>query len=200
MEWLSYRPEDFIPFTADAYLNLITRASETYWPLPILLWMMAVGSVLLQFHRKRMWSALSTALLSGLLWIVSGFIFFHQFYRELVWVATEFSLAFYVQGLLLSLCLFMGESDPGKNRPATLLGILLCATSLAWPLLSGWRSGHWQQAEWVGLHPDPTAVLGIGLALLSMNGWRRWICCLIPTLWLSISLITQRTIGLLNFL
>lgn len=198
MEWLGYQLEDFVPFGAEAYLNLIERSNAAYWPLPVLLWLVSAACVALQFHRKALWSALTSALMGALLWMSSGYGFLHRYFGELVWASTPFAMAFYVQGLLLSLCLFMGDREPDMKKPASVIGLFFCGLSLAWPMITSWIRSGGEQAEWAGLQPDPTALLGMGLALLVMNGWRRWLCCLIPVIWLGISLAIQQSIGLLH--
>ena len=198
VSWISYRIEDFIPFTADVYLDLITRSNGAYWPLQMLLWAVAATAVALPFYAKGVWPARFYAGLAAILFLCSGLGFLHQFYGELVWANTQFALAFYTQAGLLCFFLLQSKQEPKLGNPMAFIGLAICVASLLWPLITGLPRGNWQQAEWVGLHPDPTALMGLGLALLGLKSWRVLICCLIPLSWLLISVMTQHTLGMLG--
>ncbi len=198
VELLSYQVEDFIPFTADVYLALLVRVNDAYWPLQIMLFVVALVALFAPFSHKVIWNRWVCAGAIALLWVGSGIGFLYLFYSELVWISSGFAIAFCLQAILSLLCILLNKYPGSFSKLSAVLGVLFCTISLMWPLLTGWYRDGWNQAEWIGIHPDPTALFGLGMALLVLRSWRMWLCCLIPISWLILSIVTQHTLGLLT--
>lgn len=190
-EWNRYAIQDFIPFTREVYLSLIERVSETYWPLPILMLVLALSLVALTLTGRHRVAGLLLALIWG--WV--GYSFLLQLYADLNWAGHWFARAFYIQALLLIVILFSVQDNLIKRSPLYWWGLLLCVTGLSWPLLTRIGRTGWSQVEIIGVHPDPTAVVTLGLGLLMVSGWRLWLMAIIPLLW---CLIAGLTLGVLD--
>lgn len=195
MQWTSYAARDFIPFTQEAYVRLIERVNDAFWPWQLAATVIALAT-LWGLWQQRL--RLATALLS-LTWVAVGFGFFNQYYANLNWAGSYFAWACYLQAMLLILCCPPGTGGrpPGRrpHHPANLsygppaIGLLLCLSALLWPLIwafIGWLlellpgaaatsepGGHssavinWQRGEWLGLFPDSTAVFTLGFLVIA---------------------------------
>lgn len=189
-EWASYRLQDFIPFTADVYFRLLEGVGEAFWPLQFLTLALG-GAALLWALNNRSWLAW---LLVAPLWIFVGVAFFMQRYAEINWAASYLGNAFFVQAALLALVpLFggrKGEQKFGKSAPVftgmaiTLFGLL------GLPLIAPLSGGSWYQAEVFGIHPDPTAIVTLGIVLVTLRGMLMWAMATIPMLWILLSSLT----------
>lgn len=190
-EWSRYAVRDFIPFTRDAYLRMLEQVSAAYGPLSLFMLAAVLILVALTLTGRRHWAGLLLASLWG--WV--GYSFLPQFYAPLNWAGHWFAIAFYVQALLLAV--IMGSVRDTFTAPAPLhgLGWMLCVAGLAWPLLTRIGRNGWSQVEVMGIHPDPTAVLTLGLGLLVLSGWRLWVITAIPLFW---CLLSGLTLGVLD--
>ncbi|MAR91710.1 MAG: hypothetical protein SV765_16765 [Pseudomonadota bacterium] len=79
------------------------------------------------------------------------------------------------------------------RRRTMLPGLLL---ALAWPLINLAFRQRWWQLELAGLHPDPTAVLSLAVALGGLPPIRAWVACLLPLAWCLWSAATLWSMGL----
>jgi hypothetical protein len=190
-EWSSYAVRDFIPVTRDAYLRMLEQISAAYGPLYVFMLASALVLVALTLTGRRHVAGLLLALIWG--WV--GYSFLLQFYAHLNWASHWFGIAFYVEALLLAV--IMGSVRDTLTAPAPLyrLGLMLCVAGLGWPLLTRIGRDGWSQVEVVGMHPDPTAVLTLGLGLLVLRGWRLWVIAAIPLFW---CLLSGLTLGVLD--
>ena len=184
-----YALQDFIPFTADIYFRLLERLGETFWPLHVLTLALGVATVLLALRsRTRL-----ACLLIAPVWAFVGFAFFIERYAELNWAGGYMGYLFYGQAILLSLITLAGLGlDYGsRKRPSTVIGAAIALTGLiGLPFLAPLTAGSWFQAEVFGIHPDPTAMMTLGLAVIMLRGWVLWLVVIIPAMWLLISGLT----------
>jgi len=189
-DWLSYRLEDFIPFTPEVYFRLIERVNEAWWPVQFVAIALGLATLILAVRGNPRWAL---ALLAPA-WIFSGIVFHLQHYAEINVAATWFGYMFIAQAaLLLVLAVAMGKPDrssrPGRWRMSVGATISV-AGLLAWPLISPIRGDGWIQSEFFALHPDPTALATIGLIVLCLRGFKTGLAALIPIIWGAISILT----------
>lgn len=193
MEWSRYSFQDFIPFTADVYLNLLQRVNEAYWPLHIVNVLISITIVALVWKsRFKMASYLMIPI-----WLLVAFGFLYNFYNDLYWPSRWFSALFAIQALLiLSTTLVWSNKTHKIGFVSTSVGLVLSALGLTWPLVSlifGLPGGS---LEWIGIHPDPTAIFTLGVLVFSQTGWRLILLMLIPSVWLMISSMTLQVLML----
>lgn len=192
--WTSYTLQDFIPFTADIYFRLIERMSETFWPLHLLTLALGVATLWLALkNRTRL-----AALLIAPVWAFVAFAFFIQRYAELNWAGGYIGYFFLAQAILLLLIAMtgIGLDNAIRKRPSVVIGIVIVLVGLiGLPFIAPLIGGSWLQAEIFGIHPDPTAITTLGLALILIRGLSLWLIAIIPALWLLISGLTLWVLG-----
>jgi hypothetical protein len=192
--WTSYTLQDFIPFTADIYFRLIERMSETFWPLHLLT--LALGVATLWLALKNLTRL--AALLIAPVWAFVAFAFFIQRYAELNWAGGYIGYFFLAQAILLLLIAMtgIGLDNAIRKRPSVVIGIVIVLVGLiGLPFIAPLTGGSWLQAEVFGIHPDPTVITTLGLALILFRGWSLWLMAIIPVLWLLISGLTLWVLG-----
>lgn len=187
--WTGYRLEDFIPFTGEVYFRLLESTGEAFWPLHLLT--VALGSAALILALTG--HARPACLLTAPLWAFIGIAFFIQCYAELNWAGHYLGWAFLAQAAVLAVIALLGRGVSGashENIPA-LAGTLIAAFGLiGYPLLAPLTGHAWHQAETFGIHPDPTAVTTLGLALICLRGSAMWTAAVIPALWTALTALT----------
>lgn len=192
--WSSYTLQDFIPFTADIYLRLIERMSETFWPLHVLTLALGFVALWLAFNNR----ARPACLVIAPVWTFVAFAFFIQRYAELNWAGGYIGYLFLAQAVLLLLIAMTGrgrDSMP-RQRTGSAIGIAITLAGLiGLPFMAPLTGGSWFQAEVFGIHADPTAITTLGLSLILLRGWALWLMTMIPALWLLISGLTLWVLG-----
>ena len=192
--WANYQLQDFIPFTADIYFRLFERMGETFWPLHLLTLTLGVTALVLALTQR---SRLACLLPAPLLVFV-GITFFIQRYSELNWAGGYVGYAFITQAVLLVLIVLSGfgvDKSPRHTSPPVVIGVAITLFGLiVMPLIAPLAGGSWYQAEMVGIHPDPTAMTTLGLALILLRGVTLWVVAVIPVLWIVISALTLQVL------
>jgi len=186
----SYTIADFIPFTAEVYFRLIERVSEAWWPLHLLTLFIGLAAAALAWSgRVRIAGGLTAAAHA---WV--GVTFLVGQYAQLNWAGTWFGWAFVVAGVLFLWFAFRQSRStvpPGRRSVPGLLGIVLAIAGVAvYPLIAPLAGFGWSQAELFGIHPDPTAAAALGIALLTLRGYRLWLAAVVPVLWCLVSALT----------
>lgn len=188
--WLTYRLEDFIPFTPDIYWRLLERINETFWPLHVLAVAIGLTALLLALRGNQ---RIALALLAPA-WLTSGIIFHFTYYAELNWAAPWFGWGFIAQAaLLLALALFAGSGrthGPPKRLSAGIGTTVAVVSLLGYPLIAATIGPGLSYAETYGLHPDPTTIATLGALLILLHGPTFWLASLIPILWCVIGALT----------
>ncbi len=177
----TYALSDFIAFSSDTYLRLFARLNAELTPLVFAAWTMGLAICLLVLRASPITRRSALALL-GMAWLICAWAFHWRFYRELLWAADWFAVAFALQGALLMLLAFSHTAEPrGAPTPRAWRwpGLVLCALGLiGMPVLQlGLEDGRSAGAlAWFGSAPDPTTVVTLGVLLLLVTGapWRRW--------------------------
>ena len=188
-DWASYALADFIPFTHEVYIRLIERVNAVWWPLQFLALGLGLTALVAAWHGR---ARVALALLAPA-WVTSGVLFHLQYYAELTWAATWFGAAFLAQAaLLLALALFgrMPERRVERTPGAVAVAAVALFGLFAWPAMVLVTGHGWSRAEVFALHPDPTAVVSLGVALLALRGLRAGLATMIPLLWLGVSTLT----------
>lgn len=189
-DWQTYRLEDFLPVTPEVYWRLLERINETFWPLHLVA--IAIGmAALLMALRNRTRTGL---LLLAPAWLSSGIIFHFNYYAELNWAAPWFGWAFIVQAGLLPGAFALSNRPRQLHAPGRvqfMIGAAIGVFGIAgYPLISLLAGNGWHQAEIFGIHPDPTAIATLGIALVVPSGKKAWLVFPIPLLWSLIATLT----------
>lgn len=194
-----YALADFVPFSAEVYFRLIERVGETFWPLhgPALL--LGLVAVWLAWRGR---PRTSCALLA-VPWAWVGVTFLGQRYAELNWAGGWFAGGFLVEAGILLLVAATGagvdriRAGPAVRQPraAHTAGLVLATFGIAVYPIIGPLSGFAPiQAETFGIHPDPTAVATLGVALVALRGAGLWIAALVPLLWCAVTGLTLQVL------
>lgn len=198
-EWWSYRPSDFLLFSARTYHRLFELYNAELWPAHLLA--LAIGLVLVYTALQGGAQAARVAcLLLAACWLWVAWAFHLQRYAAINWAATWFAAAFVVEGGLLFLCGVFGARLHIRSqrdwRGHLGLGLLVFALFIQ-PWLALLLFGRpWREAGLFGLAPDPTALATLGLLLLlrplAPFAWMLWP---IPLLWCLVGATTQWTLA-----
>jgi hypothetical protein len=164
-EWWTYRPSDFLMFSASSHARLLEQFNHDFWPLHGL--MLAVGLLLLgavasPSSRAAAWAPIPLALVWG--WVGSGFLW--ERFAEINTAASYLAVAFWVQAALLAV--LPRREEPRPPRSATLQAAAIAAIAAAvllWPLLAPLTGRTVFQADSFGMTPEPTALATVGWLL-----------------------------------
>jgi Family of unknown function (DUF6064) len=162
-EWWSYRPSDFLMFSARTWGRLLEGWNQALWPWHVPIVAAAAGLLLLAWRnpvRARVPSML--ALAAAWAWV--AWAFHWERFADINTGARWFAAAFGFQAaLLVALGLRPSTRQPGGTL--RLPGLALASLALLYPLLAPLTGRGWGQAEIAGAMPDPTALFTVGLLL-----------------------------------
>lgn len=198
-EWWTYRPKNFLLFSARTYYRLFELYNAEIWPAQVLA--IGIGLALwLALLQRREWAprVACAALAAAHLWV--AWAFHWQRFASINWAATWFAAAFAIEAVVLLACAWFGVGSamtaPRGRRRHFGLALLLLALA-AHPALGALAGRPWQQAEVFGLAPDPTMLGTLGLLLVlphrapAAQGRRRavmaWLPWPIPLLWCALT-------------
>lgn len=205
LEWLgdlaTYRPSDFLMFSARTYWRLFELHNAAWWPLPWLL--PAVGVAALAWcwrgsvaaHR-----ACAVGLAAAAAFV--GWAFVLQRYAAINWAATWLALLWFVPCLTLLALAASGQLRATASRVRRRLAcVLVLWALLGQPLLAPLAGRPIAQAEVFGLAPDPTALAVLAWLLATEAGgagWLRWASRLAWAAVLGLSLASAATLAVLG--
>lgn len=221
--WWSYRPSDLLMFSPAIYWRLFESLNRQAWPFVAALlasvvlvgvwWARSAGSVQTRddaravsvqtIHHARAGSARGAAALMALAWLGVAWAFFWQRFATINSAAETFAGMFLVQAFGFGLLAL----SPGLRWASALSLRTVCGHALgAWavighPALALLLGRPMLQAEWLGLAPDPTALVALALLLLldaPMHPFTRALqraLWLLPLLWCAITSLTLWTLG-----
>ncbi|HEY1229195.1 MAG TPA: DUF6064 family protein [Ramlibacter sp.] len=172
-EWWTYRPSDFLMFSARSWGRLLEDWNRELWPLQLALSLAGVLLVLAAARRPLQATPWITGVLAAA-WAWVGWAFHWQRFSEINTGAPWFAVVFALQAALL---LALGTSRgamPASPR-VRVAGLVIAAVALAYPVLAPVTGRGWAQAEVVGAMPTPTALLTVGLVLASALRRRAWV-------------------------
>ena len=188
-EWWTYRPSDFLMFSARNWGRLLEGWNRDLWPLQPVLVLAGLGAVWLAARHPRA-SARWIAVLLSIAWAWIATAFHWERFAVINTGARWSALAFALEAvLLLALGLRAGGSPAAP--PWRGVGLALAAVALvAYPPWAPLAGRGWAQAEVAGAAPDPTALLTLGLLLALPLRHRAWLL-VIPVLALAIGWTTD---------
>lgn len=183
--WSSYSLVDFIPIELETYLRLFIRANNALWPLPLLIIFFGLIFLVNLIRRK----SNTLYLYCAAAWLFSAYQFHFSLLNELHWIGYYFGCLFVIQAALLLLFYFQEKSKPAIGKPVVtpepykrILGLSIILFGLIlYPLIPFVTNRPLESAEIVGIAPDPTCLVTIGI-LLATNRARWWLLA-IPLLW-----------------
>lgn len=198
-EWWSYRPSDFLLFSARTYHRLFELYNAELWPAHLLALVIGL-TVLYTALQGGAQAARVACLLLAACWLWVAWAFHLQRYAAINWAATWFAAAFAIEGGLLFLCGVFGARlhIPAQRGLRGQLGLgLLVFALVIQPWLGLLLFGRpWREADLFGMTPDPTALATLGLLLLlrplAPFAWMLWP---IPLLWCLVGATTQWTLA-----
>ena len=192
-EWWTYRLSDFLLFSADTYYRLFELYNQSIWPAHLVVLALSGLGVFLLYSPQR-WSTRFTFFFLAACWLWVAWGYHIRHFSTINWTARYFAVAFALEGMLLLWAGISSKSwqekfpkDGWRWAGVGLAGFGLVVQPLIGPLLGR----PWSQVELFGLAPDPTAVVTLGVVLLT--GRMRWILSPIPISWCLISSATLST-------
>lgn len=182
-EWWTYRPSDFLLFSARAYYRVFELYNAEVWPLHLA----AAALGLLFVHLTGQHRAQAACGLLAACWLWVGWAFHWQRFSSINWAATWYAGAFAVEAALLLACAWRGGFQTQRRRGVPMgWGVLLFALFVQ-PAVGLLFGRPWQQAEVFGLAPDPTALATLGALWLLGGRGMAWLLWPVPLLWCLVS-------------
>ena len=194
-EWWTYRLSDFILFSPDTYYRTFALYHHRIWPMQVavvlLLFLAAAAARRTKADPAARGRQLALVLAAAWGFCSGGFLL--GAYASINWAARYFAAGFAVQSLLLLWLGFRGRIQLDVNG-SRLAPWLIAAIGIS-AALAGMLAGRsWDQVEFVGLTPDPTAVATIALLGLSVPTRPR-VALLIPVAWCLVGGLTLWALG-----
>lgn len=189
-EWWTYRPSDFLMFSAASHARLMEAYNRELWPLHLVSSVAALA-LLVALGRPASAGARTAGTLGlAAAWAWVGWGFLWSRFAEINTMATYLAAAAALQALLLTALAVL----PGATavRKVTTAGRALVLAAFGWPVFTALTGRSLLQAEYFGLALEPTALATLGW-LLGMPVCGRAAAAVIPlvagvvgagTLWL----------------
>lgn len=172
-EWWTYRPSDFLMFSAGSHARLLEQYNHDTWPWHAVMLIAALGVLLAAAApspRRTRWAALVLA--AAWAWVGWGFLWSR--FAEINTAARYLAAAFGVQAALLAACAWP-SSTAGSPTGSRRAGVgVIAAAVLLWPLTAPLTGRTWTEAEFFGLAPEPTALATLGW-LLAVGRRAAWL-------------------------
>jgi hypothetical protein len=179
-EWWTYRPSDFLLFSAPTYYRLFGLYNAEVWPLHLA----ALAIALLLVYAVWQQRPRLACVLLGVCWLWVAWAFHWQRFSSINWAAIGYAGAFAIEAALLGGLAWRAEFQ-GRRSPIG-WGVLLFAL-LAQPMAGALFGRAWQQAEVFGLAPDPTVVATLAVLWLLGGRGMAWLLWPVPLLWCLVS-------------
>ena len=173
----TYTVSQFIPVTPEVYFRLFERLNEAVWPWQVLVFAAAAMVPILVWRRR----GGAAAVLMALCWFWVAAVFQFRFHAELNWAGPYFGWAFLIQGVLVLIAGARGRLNGVLGVRAMIGAGIMGFAFLLYPLLGPLTGRSWAGLELAGTAPDPTAMLILGLLLVSLRV--PWTLVPIPVLW-----------------
>lgn len=195
--WFSYRLSDFILFSERVYWRLFDQVNDLAGVfLPVLI---ALGCLLLVgvWSRHRAVRTATSVLLAAF-WVSSAVLFLWFFYTPVNWAARYVVPFFILEAGLIVLFSFTGQLNRSlhRNDVKGWLGLVLLAYAvIIHPFTSLMFGRTLTSAEIVGLAPDATALVTLGVVLATAQTRALWFLMPIPVVALTLSGLTLQALG-----
>lgn len=173
-----------LPFSAEVLDSLLGRYNLAVWPLPVLAPLLAVAAVVLAASQVRGGGRIAAALLA-VAWAWVGIAYHVRTAGQIDFMAPVYGAFFVAQAALLAWYgALRGGPPAGLRRDARgWAGLVLVTAAIAgYPLAALIAGRAWPSLPIVGVAPDPTAMLTLGLLLLGTGPVRLRLLA-IPALW-----------------
>jgi hypothetical protein len=192
-EWWTYDLSDFLMFSARTWQRTLELHNRDWFPLQALATLLATA-MLFALRAPASWAPRAGLLAMALAWGFVAWAFHWTRYAPINWAAQFFAAGFALQALLLAWQAFAAPpSRAAAGGPRRLVGDLLVAAAILYPLLALGAGRPPVETEWVGLMPDPTVLATLGLLLL-LRGGRPWMLLPLPLLWCAVTGATLWTL------
>jgi hypothetical protein len=176
----SYRLHDLLMFSADTYFRLFELVNRQWWPVALAGALLPLA-VLVATLRSQVPRA-AVALLAPA-WVSVALLYLADGLAGIHWLGPWWAGAFLLQAAAWLAWLAAVRPACAARGPRRVAGLLLVGAATAWPALSWALQRPLWQAEVVGLAPDPTVLLSLGL-LLTLQPTRRGALLLgLPLAW-----------------
>ncbi|MGK2856886.1 MAG: DUF6064 family protein [Thermoanaerobaculia bacterium] len=195
-EWSTYRLEDLALFPPRAYWRMLESYNRAIWPAHLVALVLAVVMLVFVLGKRERWRGrVVAAILAGsCLWV--AWAFHLERYASIHWAAKWFALGFAIEALLLVLIgviagrlQYAGASDAPR---AAGLAVTLFALFVQ-PLIGPMLGRSWNAIELFAVHPDPTAIVTLGVVLLASERVH-WPLLIVPAAWCLVSGATLLTL------
>jgi hypothetical protein len=192
-EWWTYRPEDLLLFSPRVYWRMFELQNEALWPLHLVAVAAGLTIFLLLLRRPDRHGGWIGLLLAAL-WVFVGWSFLWNRYAAINWAIVYVAPLFAFQAIMLLIAAIMpGGLRFDRRDSAGWTGLLLVAAGLVlYPLLPLLVGRPWTSAEVLGIAPDPTVMVTLGL-LLAARSKLLPVLLPIPLLWCLLSGLTLWT-------
>jgi len=173
-----------LPFTAEVMDSLLGRYNASIWPLPLLAVALAGAAFAHALRPVRGGDRLVAALLAAA-WAWVGIAFHIRTVAAIDFMAPVYGAFFLAQGVLLAWSGVVRGRLVLRFRPdpAGWTGLGLTALAVAgYPLLATVAGQVWPSLPFAGTAPDPTAMLTLGLLLLTDRPVQRHLLG-VPVMW-----------------
>lgn len=192
---LSYRLHDLLMFSAATYFGLFELINRRTWPAPLMGELIMLGVLVMALRRPASraasrWTAVSMSLATVAACAAVALLYFRDGFAAIHWLGPSWSAAFLAHAVLgLAVATRLARSRSARAAPWAAgfrrqLGLALWVAAAAWPVLAPVSMRPLWQAEVVGLAPDATVLLCLGLTLL-LRLSRLWSAALlvVPLAW-----------------
>ena len=186
-EWLSYRPSDFLLFSARTWHRLFELYNAQVWPAQFFAMAIGLALVLAVLKGRPGSGARTCCAMLAACWLWVAWAFHLQRFAPINWAATGYAAAFVLQGLLLLGCGWCAAWQAATGGRAVAGWSVLLFALLIEPWVGLLFGRSWRQADVFGLTPDPTTLATLGVLLLFQPRGAARLLWVIPLLWCAVS-------------
>jgi hypothetical protein len=172
-----------LPFSAQQFLDVFAHYNETYMPLQVVFYLLAILSLVLLI-RKVPWASVFTNAMLAYFWIWMGGAYHWVMFTEINPAAWVFGGLFVLQGLLFTYATVQPQAATCQIRGGWMgaLGWLFILYALvAYPVIGYLAGMRYPESITLGL-PCPTTIFTFGLLMWTTTSLRKWLA-VIPFIW-----------------
>ena len=185
-----------LPYTAEVLSTLFEQYNRAIWPAQIIGLAIGIALIALAFRPIRGGGRVIGLGLAAA-WAWTGWVFHFRTLAPMDFSAPVYGAAFLLQAALLAWAFGIRNAASFRVRPDTAgwTGMGLVAFGLiAYPLIAGFAGDGWTSARLFGVAPGPTAMVTLGLLLLTESRTPLHLT-IVPLLWCLIGGVTAWFLG-----